>query len=198
MLSSWTCQETAPPHIKKHGVFQSFTGLDESSDIRSLCHAFSQAAHDSSLLGLKIVADDDTCAAWLVKKASRISEKRNVLSWVVLVEISEEDRGEEQMKMGSKLKRCLTNHNQSRYNLEIGTFRKIHPKIISSLGGLWRKHDKNQFMKPKLSSLCGSESAWSLLLRKGPSWGSWNGPEKLNLSRLTQEKKALKSHVFHD
>ena len=194
MLYSWTCQVTAPPHSKTW----SFSEIAVFTNLPTfVAYAFSQAAHDSSLLGLKIVADDDTCAAWLVKKASRISEKRNVLSWVVPVEISEEDRGEEQMKMNNKLKRCLT--NQSRDNLEIGTFRNIFtPKSFGHLEFCGQKMTRINFWNPNFPYFCGSESAWSLLLRKGPSLGSGkNGPEKWNLYTTDTGKKALKRHVFH-
>ena len=51
---------TAPPHIKTWSFTESavFTNLPTF-----VAYAFSQAAHGSSLRGLKIVADDDTCAA---------------------------------------------------------------------------------------------------------------------------------------
>lgn len=63
------------------------------------------------------------------------------------------------------------------------------------------KISKNQCVKPKLS--------WFLAVQRnrmvapssdfGPFWGPVLKfcPEKLNLSRLTQEKKALNRHVFH-
>ena len=80
-----------------------------------------------------------------------------MLSWVVPVEISKEDRGEEQMKMINKLKnveKCFTNQG---YNLEIGNFREIStPKFFHHLGVLWTK---NRLLGHPNFSPCGSERA---------------------------------------